>query len=616
MNRLKINKQSIKNFFSDHTMSAAVDNVLAMFPSTILMPLMINATVGFEVFNISLVLFVSGFATLLYLIITQGRLPGYLGSSFAFIGVSIYIAALIEGGTQEEITGYVIGAFICSGGFLLILSLLCKIGKNNSNEKVMRVINKIIPTAVMGPAISLIGLELSGQAVTQAGLYNGFNMDTVLALITILLIIILSVTRRKFFKKSSIFLGVILAGIIAIAMNRWDFMTVINAPIFQAPKFRFVLPRFSLRIAIMVFPPTLILFSEHIGRKIMIEELQDSFFKDKLITVKPEKISLFRSLLGNSVANLFSAGLCGVPLTLYGENLAVMRINNDVRPNQFYVCSIVVVILSFSGNLLMLIESIPDPILGGLSLVLMGIIAAPGIKMLVDDKVDYSKITNLFLTASVLIVGLSDMVISVFGTEFKGMSLGLIVGIILNALFKFFGLLKISKEHLGFDEIKSFCETLYEDGRKVNLRSFDNGTEIEFYVSESCLPEDKFIGISNDFDELRITIRTDEKDDDCLMKFNHKQIGGWLALEVDGTFSDKTIMDLIKKSFALTLNPPEGLLFMTEDKESEEAQGETAEAGQAVLQQEAGQAVQQEEPEQTVQNEEPAKTSEQDGNVE
>lgn len=550
MMKLEKFKEKTKEFFADNTMSAALDNVLAMFPSTILMPLMVNAAVGIEIFDVSLVLFLSGISTLIFLIITFGHLPGYLGSSFAFIGVTSYIAGLVEGETKEEILSYVIGAYICSGGFLLLLSLLCKVGKNNSNEKVMRIINIIIPTSVMGPAISLIGLELSGQAVTQAGLYQSFNVDTVVALFTVLIIIILSVTRRPFFKKSSILLGVVFAGILAIALNRWDVTPIFKAPILKSPAFVFILPKFSLRIAFMVFPPTLILFCEHIGRKIMVEGLQNGFFQDKVSTIRPQKISLFRSVLGNSIANLVSTGFGGVPLTLYAENLAVMRINNDTRSYQFWVCSIIVIVLSFSGNLLALVESVPNSILGGLSLVLMGIIAAPGIKMLVDDKVDYSKITNLFLTASVLISGLSDMVISVFGTEFKGMSLGLLVGIILNALFKLFSLLTLSKEHLGFDEIVAYCNNLKsilkDESSDVSFRKFDNDTEVEFFVDSK-----KFIGISNDFDELRITFRTDVPDDECILKFSHKQIDGWLALEVDGAFKDKDLKELIKKSYLL-----------------------------------------------------------------
>ena len=540
---------SVKEFFSNNTLSAALDNVLAMFPSTVLMPLMINTAAGYELFDISLVLFITGFATLLYNLYSRGKMPGYLGSSFAYIGVTSYIAANVENelGATGDAMSYVVGSYLCAGALLFILSLLCKIGGKKSNDKVLKVINIIIPTAVMGPAISLIGLELSGQAVTQAGLGQGININSAIAMLTIVLVIFLSVTRRPFFKKSSILLGILIASVIAIGIGQWDITPVFRASVFRVPSFKFVVPKFSVRTVIMVFPPTLILFCEHIGRKVMVEGMQDSFYKSKPNIKNPGKASMFRTMSGNALVNIASGIMCGVPLTLYAENIAVMRINNDVRPNQFYVCSIIVMLLSFSGNLLTLVQSIPDPILGGLSLVLMGIIAAPGIKMLVDEKVDYSKITNLFLTAAVLISGLSNMSVVVLGTEFKGMSLGLIVGIVMNLIFKLFSLFKISREHMSFDELVEYSKSLCA---KFDNRVFtkDNGTEVEIYIGEQ-----KFITISNDFDNLRITVRTDVADDDCLVIFKSKLIENWVAIEVDGKFNDAGIKKLIQKSFDLTM---------------------------------------------------------------
>ena len=215
---------AMKKFWSGNTFSASLDNVIAMFPSTILMPIMVNVAVGFELFDISLVLFFSGVCTFLYLIYTRGRMPGYLGSSFAFIGTTVYIVKSLTnaGHGQEEISGYVIGAFITSGLFLLLLSVITRLltrkikDEDAINEKTMNIIGKIIPTAVMGPAISLIGLELAGQSASQAGLYNGFNSDSIFALITIVLIVLLSVTHRPIFKKSSILLGILIVGLIAI----------------------------------------------------------------------------------------------------------------------------------------------------------------------------------------------------------------------------------------------------------------------------------------------------------------------------------------------------------------------------------------------------------------
>ena len=260
----------------------------------------------------------SGISTLVYLAITGGKLPGYLGSSFAFIGVTTYIVAIAvgEGSTQGEVMSLVLGGHICAAAYMVILSLLTKIG-DDSTQRTQEIIDKIIPKAVMGPALSLIGLELSGQAAEQAGLYNGFNEMSAFALLTIALIVFLSVTRRNFFKKSSILIGLCVAGIIAMITDHWDISPVLSAPVLQLPGIRFVLPKFSLTVAIAVFPPTLVLFSEHIGRKIMIENLRDGQEKIGDRKADEKKISLFHSMSANAAANLVSAVCGGVPGLLH-----------------------------------------------------------------------------------------------------------------------------------------------------------------------------------------------------------------------------------------------------------------------------------------------------------
>lgn len=561
----KINKEKIRNnikdFFSNNTTSAMLDNILAMFPSTILMPLLVNAAIGFDLFDISLVLFLTGLSTLFFLIYTRGRLPGYLGSSFAFIGVTSYIVTMLENQNiaKDEVSGYIIGAFLCAALFLLLLSLLCKLGdvlrekkqkENKNTDKTITLINKIIPTAVLGPSISLIGLELSDQAVSQAGFNTAFNTDSLLAVITVFAVILLSVTRRPIFKKSSILIGVLIAGIIAIVMNKWDLSPVWTASVVRSPSFNFIVPKFSFAVDFMVLPPTVILFCEHLARKMTTEGVIKGYLDSKPL-VEIKKASLFRTISANAFAIAISGFMGGVPLTLYAENIAVMRINNDPRPNQFYLAAVVVMILSFSGNLLSLIQSVPSPIIGGLSFVLMGIIAAPGIKMLVDAKVDYTKITNLFLTASVLIVGLSDMSFNIFGTQIKGMSLGLLVGIIMNLIFKLLSLLNISREHMGFADLKNYCAKEFPNS---TIKEQDNGSEILYSINK-C----EFLKISNDFDELRITVLVAEPDDECLIKYKSKKIDDKVSIVVNGMFKNQEITNFINKSYNIAkygLNAP------------------------------------------------------------
>ena len=573
---------SIQKFWSGNTMSASLDNVVAMFPSTILMPLLINTSVGFELFDISLVLFMSGVCTFLFVLYTRGRMPIYLGSSFAFIGTTVYMvkSLLADGVAQSEMLGYVIGAYLSAGLFFLLLSLIVWLCSRNIkdetavNEKTMKIIHIIIPPAVMGSAISLIGLELAGQSAQQAGLSGGFNSDSLLALTTIVLIILLSVTHRKLFKKSSIFLGVLIVGLIAIIVGKWDMAPVLSAPIIVAPRFRFVLPRFTLSTVLIVLPPTIIMFCEHIGRKIMVDGLKSSQ-KNNYLELgfdKPKPATLFRTMSGHALAVALSGLMGGVPLTMYAENVGVMRINNDSRPNQFYVAAVLVILFSFSGNLLQLIETLPSAILGGLSLVLMGTIATPGIQMLVDDKVDYNKITNLFLTAAVLISGLSEMSVVIAGTQITGMSLGLLVGILLNLVFMLLKRLSISKEHFSFEEACAFCDEVGAAG-SYRKKLSDNDTEAEFFVNDEF-----YAKVSNDYDCVRVTVLTDVHDDDCLIRFRTKKVDDKIHLDIDGSINDRKIKELIRTSYAIavgrttpTASPTDGAEAETETPEAEQA---------------------------------------------
>lgn len=182
---MNIKKAYVKlsEFYNIGGFSAILENFLAMIPATILMPIIVNNTAGMTIFNISNVLLATGCGTLLFLIITKGHLPGYLGSSFAYIGVTSYICKYLDGHSRNYILSYIFGTYIFSAMFLGILGILCHIGENKTNK----IIDFLIPPAVMGPVVSLIGLELSSQAVDMAGLSDeSFNFDSLISLLVVI----------------------------------------------------------------------------------------------------------------------------------------------------------------------------------------------------------------------------------------------------------------------------------------------------------------------------------------------------------------------------------------------------------------------------------------------
>ncbi|MDR1093930.1 MAG: hypothetical protein LBL66_07260 [Clostridiales bacterium] len=528
-----------REIFTKENLSGGLENFVAVFPAIILMPIVINAAVGFQVFDIATVLFTSAVSSILYLILTKGKLPGYLGSSFAFIGSSIYIVSSLKGQVpQEDIFDYLMGAYIVAAMIFVVLAVISNIKKKEetheeARKRIDKFIDFFIPPAVLGPAISLIGLELTPTAAEQSGLSQGGTV-AIVAGITLFLVVFLSVTKRNLFKNSSLFLALIIGGIVASLFKIWDFDSLKTANVLIAPTFRIGLPKFTLSTVLLIIPPTLILFCEHIGRKIIIENLQSSLGK-------PDKnISLSTSLFANGIGNLSAALLTGVPTTIYAESTGVMRINGNVKYHQYIYTAAVLILCSFSGHLLALIKVMPDPVIGAISLFLMAIIAAPGLRVLVDRKVNYDKISTLLLTASVLVVGLSKMTIVIGSTELKGMSLGLLVGIIMNLFFVGLRKIKLLKEHLSADEVLSLLKSL-----GLNEDVSDGGERTSAYINDV-----KYFELTNSILGVSIWIKTNISDADCKKRFkaDKDRENNSITFRIDNNITERDVKSLILDS--------------------------------------------------------------------
>lgn len=392
-------------------------HLFAMFGSTVLVPIL------FEV-NPATILLMNGIGTLLYIFITKGKIPAYLGSSFAFLApVGIVISQFGY--------GYALGGFLAVGIILTLVGLLVKVAGT-------KWIDVLFPPAAMGAIVAVIGLELVPVAAADAGLI-GENLDSttiMVSLLTLGITVIGWVTFRGFFKIIPILIGFIAGYIIAYFFGLVDLEPVKNAAWIAMPELYTM--QFNWSAILIIIPAALVLIPEHIGHLFVTSNIvKKDLAKDP---------GLDRSFIGNGVSTILSSFVGSTPNTTYGENIGVLAITRVYSTWIIGGAAVIAILLSFVGKLAALISSIPGAVLGGISLLLFGIIAASGIRMLVEAKVDYSKSQNLILTCVILVIGISGATIQIGQVGLSGMGLATIVGILLSILFKLFDLLKLSNE--------------------------------------------------------------------------------------------------------------------------------------------------------------------------
>ncbi|MEN2465183.1 uracil permease [Ornithinibacillus sp. FSL M8-0202] len=392
-------------------------HLFAMFGSTVLVPIL------FEV-NPATILLMNGIGTLLYIFITKGKIPAYLGSSFAFLApVGIVISQFGY--------GYALGGFLVVGIILTLVGLLVKVAGT-------KWIDVLFPPAAMGAIVAVIGLELVPVAAADAGLIGeNLNPTTIIvSLLTLGITVIGWVTFRGFFKIIPILIGFIAGYIIAYFFGLVDLEPVKNAPWIAMPELYTM--QFDWSAILIIIPAALVLIPEHIGHLFVTSNIVQ-----KDLAKNP---GLDRSFIGNGVSTILSSFVGSTPNTTYGENIGVLAITRVYSTWIIGGAAVIAILLSFVGKLAALISSIPGAVLGGISLLLFGIIAASGIRMLVEAKVDYSKSQNLILTCVILVIGISGATIQIGQVGLSGMGLATIVGILLSILFKLFDMLKLSNE--------------------------------------------------------------------------------------------------------------------------------------------------------------------------
>ena len=373
----------------------SIQHLFAMFGACVLVPLLVGI-------NPSIAILTAGIGTLIFHLCTKGKVPVFLGSSFAFITPIITIS------TMYNDYSYVQGGIIVVGLIYALMSfIIYKIGVDK--------INKILPSHVVGAMIIVIGLSLVPSAITN------IQTNTMVALVTLGISLLITFLGSGFIKQLGILIGVVCGYILALSMGIVDTSIIQNANLITLPSL--TLPKFSLEAIMIIAPLSLCTLCEHIG-----DITTNGTVVGKDFVKDP---GLHRTLLGDGLATLVAGLLGSVPNTTYGENTSLLAITKNYNPKLLRRTAIIAIVLSFIGVFGAVLQSVPACVIGGISLQLYCMIAWIGIKNIKDNK-SYKSIKKLIVIAVILIVGLSGLTITLGSITISGLALAVIVGVILN----------------------------------------------------------------------------------------------------------------------------------------------------------------------------------------
>jgi uracil permease len=404
MNLLSQTQENIKTLKEDgikkqELIILALQHMFAMFGATVLVPSLTGL-------NPAVALFTSGLGTLIFHMITGGKVPAYLGSSFAFIAP--IIAAKSQFGTDGAMLG-----IITVGIVYAVMSFVIKIVGTDF-------FRKLLPPVVVGPVIITIGLGLAPTAKDMV------SEHLLTAFVTLVIAVVISVFAKGIIKVIPILLGIIGGYIFAAFMGLVDFTPVMEASWIAFPKLSLPQIGGNLRAITLIAPIALVTMVEHLGDVLAISSTTKNDFIDDP--------GLHKTLLGDGIATLVAGLFGGPPNTTYGENVGVLAITKVYNPIIIQLTAVIVILSSFVQKLGVLIRTIPTAVMGGIVFLLFGMIASIGLRTLVENNVDLSNNRNLVIVSVTLLVGISNLTISAAGLEFAGMGLAALVGIIMNLL--------------------------------------------------------------------------------------------------------------------------------------------------------------------------------------
>ena len=397
----------------------SMQHMFAMFGATVLVPFLFGI-------NPAIVLFMNGLGTLLFILITKGKSPAYLGSSFAFLAPGLLI--IEQFGYSYALGGFaVVGLCGC-----IVAAIIYKFGSDW--------IDVVLPPAAMGPVVALIGLELAGSAASTAGLLPAEGTpdtaNVIVFLVTLGVAVFGSVLFRKFLSVIPILISVVCGYVAAYLLGVVDFTAVTEASWLALPNFS--TPKFHPQAIAIMLPALLVIVSEHIGHQVVTSKIVGrDLIKDP---------GLHRSLFADNFSSFISACIGSVPTTTYGENIGVMAMTKVYSVYVIGGAAVLSIICSFIGKMTTLISTIPGPVIGGISFLLYGMIGASGIRVLVDAQVDYSKSRNQAMTAIVFVTGLSGISVQIGSIQLTGMVLACVVGMVMGLTFSILDKFNLTNE--------------------------------------------------------------------------------------------------------------------------------------------------------------------------
>ena len=395
-------------------------HVFAMFGATILVPLILGMPV-------SVALFASGVGTLIYMISTGFKVPVYLGSSFAFITAMSLAMKEMGGDVSAAQTGVILTGLV----YVLVAASVRFAGT--------KWIDKLLPPIIIGPMIIVIGLGLASSAVTNAGLVADGNWKNALVAVVTFLIAAFINTKGKGFLRIIPFLFAIIGGyLFALTLGLVDFTPVLKANWFEIPGFYLpfntggAFKEYNLYFGpetIAILPIAIVTISEHIGDHTVLGQICGrQFLKEP---------GLHRTLLGDGIATSVSAFLGGPANTTYGENTGVIGMTRIASVSVIRNAAFIAIALSFLGKFTALISTIPNAVLGGMSILLYGVIASNGLKVLIKERVDFAQMRNLIIASAMLVLGLGGAILKLGPVTLSGTALSAMTGIILNLILPY-----------------------------------------------------------------------------------------------------------------------------------------------------------------------------------
>ncbi len=409
----------------------SIQHLTAMFGATILVPVLLGV-------DPAITLLMNGIGTLLYSWVTKGGIPAYLGSSFAFIAPVLLIISSFGGVAHAQ------SGFIFFGLFFIIISLVVK-------KWGIKWIDVLMPPSVMGAVVAIIGLELAPVAAQQAGLIpwptevgkivQPFVIDNkvvIVSMITLFTGLFGSLLFRGFLKVIPILIALIAGYALALFLGMVDTEAIRNAPWFKVPDFQ--APVFNFDAIIIIAPACIVVLAEHISHLIVTGNITNSNLM--------EKPGLYKSLMGDGISNVLSGFTGSLPNTTYGENIGVMAITRVYSVSVIRGAAIFVILFSFIGKISAAISTIPAAVMGGITLLLYGVIAVQGLRMFVEQKVDFSKNINMVPCAITFVIGVSGAAINIGTVQLKGMALAAVTGIILSFVLWVFSKARVLEKEI------------------------------------------------------------------------------------------------------------------------------------------------------------------------